>query len=147
MAAALQGLGTREAFVVCGKGTYDEISICGPTRISHLKDGEVATFVMKPEDYGFEKAQPEDIRGGNARVNADIIVRILQGEKGPKRDMVVLNAAACFVAVGRDDDFTRGIKRAQISIDSGNAAEKLDELVQFTQGCSYFVRKDLYGAA
>lgn len=143
MANVLGRLGTREAFVVCGEGTFDEISICGPTRISHLKDGSVSTFNMTPEEYGFKRATPEAIKGGNSRENARIIRAILDGEKGAKRDMVLLNAAAAFVAAGLDGSFKEGIERAKDSIDSGRAREKLDSLVNFTQQCGAFVRKEL----
>jgi len=140
-ARVLKRLGTREAFVVCGEGTFDEISICGPTRVSHLKDGEVRTFNMTPEEYGFKRAAPEAIKGGNAGENARIIREILSGEKEPPRDMVILNAAAAFVAAGLDGDFKEGIERAEHSIDSGRAREKLDSLVSFTQQCRAFVRE------
>jgi len=143
MAHALKRLGTKEAFVVCGEGTFDEISICGSTRVSHLRDGDVSTFKMTPEEYGFKRADPEAIRGGNARQNARIIREILAGEKGPKRDMVLLNAAAAFVAAGLDGNFKEGIERAKDSIDSGQAREKLDSLVSFTQQCRAFVRTEL----
>jgi len=143
MAHVLKKLGTREAFVVCGEGTFDEISICGTTRVSHLKNGKVSTFEMTPEKYGFKRATPEAIRGGNAQENAHIIQAILDGEKGAKRDMVLLNASAAFVAAGLDSDFKEGIERAKDSIDSGRAKKKLDTLVSFTQQCTYFVRKEL----
>ena len=135
MANVLGRLGTKEAFVVCAEGTFDEISICSPTRVSHLKECSVKTFEMTPEQYGFKRANPEDIKGGNAPENARIIRQILDGEKGPKRDMVLLNAAAAFVAAGLDGDFSEGIERAGDSIDSGRAREKLDSLVNFTQQC------------
>jgi len=135
IAMVLNRLGTREAFVVCGEGTFDEISICGPTRISHLKDGEVKTFRITPEEYGFKRAALEDIVGGNAEENADIVRNILSGEKGPKRDMVLLNAAAAFVAAGRAADFKKGISIGEDSIDSGKAREKLERLIEFTQKC------------
>ncbi len=143
MANVLGRLGTREAFVFYGEGAFDEISICGPTRISHLKDGSVSTFNMTPEEYGFKRATPEAIKGGNSRENARIIRAILDGEKGPKRDMVLLNAAAAFMAAGLDGNFKEGIERAKDSIDSGRAREKLDSLVNFTQQCGAFVRKEL----
>jgi anthranilate phosphoribosyltransferase len=142
MAAVLGRLGTREAFVVCGKGTFDEISICGPTRVSHLKEGRVTTSEIHPEQYGLSGAAPEEIRGGDAEENARIIREILEGEKGPKRDMVLLNAAAAFVAVGLDRDFREGIERGRESIDSGSAKGKLDSLVRFTQQCGFFVRHE-----
>jgi anthranilate phosphoribosyltransferase len=143
MAHALLRLGTKEAFVVYGEGTFDEISICGPTRVSHLKDGAVHTFEMTPEEYGFKRANPEAIRGGNARQNARIIREILDGEKGPKRDMVLLNAAAAFVAAGLDGHFKEGIERARESIDSGRAKEKLESLINFTQQCRDYIREEL----
>ena len=141
MARVLKRLGTREAFVVCGEGTFDEISICGPTRVSHLKDGEISTFDITPEKYGFEKAKPEEIRGGDAKENAQIIREILEGQRGPKRDMVLLNAGAAFVAAGFDRNLELGIERARDVIDSGRAKEKLHALVSFTQQCGYFVRE------
>lgn len=133
MAQVLGRLGTKEAFVVCGEGTFDEISICGPTRISHLRDKAVNTYDITPEDYGFKKADPKEIRGGNAEENARIIRDILDGEKGPKRDMILLNAASAFVATGLDGDFKEGIRRAGESIDSGQARDKLHKLVEFTR--------------
>lgn len=144
MAHVLKRLATREAFVVCGEGTFDEISICGPTRISHLKDGKINTFTITPEEYGLKRARPDDIRGGDAKKNARIIREILEGQRGAKRDMVLLNAAAAFVVAGFDSDFEEGIKRARDVIDSGLAKEKLNALISFTQQCSYFVRKELY---
>ena len=143
MASVLNNLGTREAFVVCGEGTYDEISICGKTKITHLKNNALNTFDIEPETYGFKRAAPEDIQGGNAKRNAEIIRRILDGEKGPKRDMVLLNAASAYVASGLDTDFGEGIKRAETVIDSGKAKEKMEALVDFTRGCTDFVRKEL----
>lgn len=142
MAFVLQRLGTKEAFVVCGQGTFDEISICGPTRISHLKNGQVTTFNLSPEELGLEKADPESIKGGNAFENARIIQTLLKGEPGARRDMVLMNAAAAFIAVGLDHDFKDGIKRGKDSIDSGRAKEKLDQLIAFTQQCRPFVRKN-----
>jgi anthranilate phosphoribosyltransferase len=135
MALVLGRLGAREAFVVCGEGTFDEISICGPTQISHLKAGKVATFNITPEEYGFTRARPQAIKGGDAQENADIIRAIFKGERGPKRDMVVFNAAAAFVVSGLDPDIKSGIQRAQEVIDSQSAMEKLDALIQFTQQC------------
>jgi len=142
IAQVLVRLGTKEAFVVCGEGVYDEISICGSTTVSHLKEGKVETYQMTPEQFGFQRAAPEAIRGGNAKENAQIVRQILDGETGPKRDMVLLNAAAAFVAAGLDNDFTEGIERAKDSIDSGRAREKLDSLVRLTNGFRNFVLDD-----
>jgi anthranilate phosphoribosyltransferase len=143
IAHVLRRLGMKRAFVVCGEGTVDEISICGPTKVSHLKDGEVNTFHMNPEEYGLRRATSDSIRGGNATENAGIIREILEGQRGPKRDMVLLNAAAAFVAADLDMDFKEGIERARDSIDSGRAREKLDSLIHFTQQCTPPVREEL----
>ena len=143
MAHVLCKLGTREALVVCGEGTFDEISICGATKLSHLKHGEVRTYHMTPEEYGFSRAKTEDIRGGNAKDNARIVRDILDGEKGPKRDMVLLNGASAFMVAGLDGDMKEGLERAKDSIDSGRARAKLDALIHFTQQCRPFERRAL----
>jgi len=143
IALVLQRLGTREAFVVCGEGTYDEISICGPTKVSHLKGGEVHTFQMTPEEYGLQRADCEDIVGGNAAENANITRSILNGDQGPKRDMVLLNASAAFVAAGVCQEIRDGIGVAAEAIDSGKAHQKLEQLIEFTHQCKPYVRKAL----
>jgi anthranilate phosphoribosyltransferase len=129
--------------VVCGEGTLDEISICGPTKISHLKDGEIRNFETRPEDFGLKTAKLEEIRGGNAEDNAQIIREVLDGQRGAKRDIVLLNASAAFVASGVDQSFEGGIERARDTIDSGRAKAKLEALISFTQTCGYFVREEL----
>ena len=143
MAQVLLKLGAGEAFVVYGEGTIDEISICGPTHISRLKNGEVESFVIEPENYGMKRADRESIKGGDARKNAQIINDVLDGETGPKRDVVVLNAAAAFVAAGLDSSLEDGIRRAAGIIDSGTARKKLNQLVEFTSRCRPFIRKEL----
>lgn len=144
MARVLRRLGTKEAFVVYGEGTLDEISICGPTKISHLKDGSIHTFELTPEDFGLKRANANDISGGNARENASIIRDILDGLEGPRRDVVVLNSAAAFVAAGAEEDLPRGIQRARDAIDSGRAKDKLEAAIAFTQQCDYFLRRELW---
>jgi anthranilate phosphoribosyltransferase len=143
MAQVLLNLGARDAFVVYGEGTIDEISICGPTFVSRLNNGEIESFVIKPENYGMKRVDREAIEGGDAQKNAGIINDILDGEKGPKRDVVVLNAAAAFVAAGMDVDLHDGIKRACEIIDSGKARKELDELIEFTSSCKPFIRKEM----
>jgi anthranilate phosphoribosyltransferase len=132
IALVLNKLKTREAFVVCGEGNLDEISICGSTRMSHVKDGNVNTFELTPEEIGIKRVDIKDIEGGDAAENADIIREILDGEKGPKRDMVLINASAAFVAAGYAKDFKEGIKLGEETIDSGKAKNKLEELIEFT---------------
>jgi anthranilate phosphoribosyltransferase len=143
MAHVLRNLGTREAFVVCGEGTFDEISICGATKVSHLKDNEITSYNMRPEEYGLKRAKLEEIRGGNARENAGIVKDILGGERGPRRDMVLLNSASAFLVAGLDNSLKEGLERAKEVIDSGRARNKLAALVDYTQECKAFVRKEL----
>ena len=141
MAQVLQTLGIRQAFVVCGEVTIDEISICGSTRVSQLKDGAIETFELTPEEHGLKRSAPEAIKGGDAQANAEIIRTVLDGQKGPQRDVVLLNAAAAFVAAGLDDSFKEGIERARRSIDSGEAKGKLASLIDYTRQFDYFVRR------
>ncbi len=143
IAHVLSRLGARSAFVVYGEQTNDEISICGATTISRLNDSEVQTRVIEPEHYGLKRVGSEEIRGGNARVNARIVTEILDGKTGPKRDIVLLNTAAAFIAAGLENDFETGIARAADAIDSGKARAKLKDLVDFTGQCRPFVRKEL----
>jgi anthranilate phosphoribosyltransferase len=132
IAQVLGRLGTRQAFVVCGEGTFDEISICSPTQISHLKDGQVSSYTISPEDYGLQRASIDSIKGGDALENAQIIRNIMDGQEGPKKDMVLLNAGAAFVASGLDQNLKDGIQRAEETIDSGEAKRKLDQFIEFT---------------
>ncbi len=143
LARVLRNLGADKAFVFFGEKTFDEISICGPTRISRLENGEITTQMIQPEDYGLERAGQDALKGGNANENARIIDRVLAGEKDACRDIVLLNAAAGFVVSGLDSAFEDGIQRAAEVIDTGKARQKLDALVEYTQRCSPFVRKDL----
>jgi anthranilate phosphoribosyltransferase len=133
MARVLQRLGTRQAFVVCGEGSFDEISICSPTKISRLDSDKIRTYTIEPEAFGLKRARVEDIQGGDGEENAGIVRTILEGGKGPKRDMVLLNGAAAFVAAGLDPDLRSGMERAAKAIDSGQAREKLEALVRFSQ--------------
>ena len=132
-AHALQLLGAKRAFVVHGHDGLDEISICAPTRISELKDGLVRTYDLFPEQFFGERADASELLGGDPEENASITRRILQGEKGPKRNVVLLNAAAALIASAQADDFHDGIRLAKIAIDNGASYEKMDALVKFTQ--------------
>lgn len=129
LAQVLGNLGTRRAFVVYGEGSYDEISIVGPTRVSELNNGQVRTYTIAPEDFGLKRASLEDIRGGDVFENARIVRRVLKGEGGPKEDMVALNSAAAFIAAGLTPDFPAGIALAREVIHSGKALAKLEALV------------------
>nr|MDJ0991139.1 anthranilate phosphoribosyltransferase [Desulfobacterales bacterium] len=132
-AQTLRLLGSRQAYVVHGHDGLDEITICAPTRISELKDGQVRTFNLDPSTYFGDQARAEDLAGGDPAANAAITQTVLDGEKGPRRNVVLLNAAAALVAAGKAEDFADGIDLARKAIDDGAAKAKLDELVQFTQ--------------
>jgi anthranilate phosphoribosyltransferase len=132
MAEVLKKLGVRAALVVHGEGGFDEITITGSTRVSELKQGKITTYEICPEDFGLKRGALEDIIGGEASENAKIIQNILIGEKGPKRDMVLLNAGALFMAAEATRDFKEGIDRAARSIDSGAALKKLEALIELT---------------
>jgi anthranilate phosphoribosyltransferase len=129
LAQVLHNLGGRSAFVVYGEGSFDEISIVGPTRISQLHEGQVRTYSITPEDFGLKRARLSDIKGGDVFENARIVRGVLEGEGGPREDMVALNAAAAFIAGGLSPDFLHGIKLARRIIGSGNALKKLNELI------------------
>jgi anthranilate phosphoribosyltransferase len=132
LAEVLNKLGSRSAFVVHGDGSFDEISITGKTQVSELKNGQVETYTIEPEDFGFQRAQLNDIKGGDADENARIVLGVLKGESGPRREMVLLNAAAALIAAGRATDFPAGIALAAEAIDSGKAMEKLEAMKAVT---------------
>jgi len=132
VAEALSMLGTHRALVVHGLDGLDEITITGPTRIAEVREGSVRTYEVTPEEFGMKRAQLEDISGGDAAANAAIIREILAGKKSPKRDVVLLNAAAALVAAGKVEHLADAVPLAAQSIDSGAAAAKLETLVKFT---------------
>ena len=135
IANVLKRIGIKEAMVVSGLDGMDEVSICASTVISHLKDGEIRTFEITPEQFGIKRAAIEEIRGGDARDNAEIIRRIFEGdERGAKRDAVILNSSLGLVVSGKARDIREGIEMAKEVIDRGNAMKKLEELIRFTQG-------------
>src|SRR3984957_6232367 len=132
LAEALSMLGLHRALVVHGLDGLDEITITGPTRIAEVREGTVRTYEVTPEEFGLKRGALDDLCGGDAAANAAIIVEILRGEKSPRRDVVLLNAAATLVAAGRADHLIDALPVASKSIDSGAAARKLKELVRFT---------------
>jgi anthranilate phosphoribosyltransferase len=132
LAEALSMLGLHRALVVHGLDGLDEITITGPSRIAEVRDGSVCTYEVTPEEFGMTRAGIADISGGDADANAGIIREVLTGEKSPRRDVVLLNAAAALVAAGKADHIESALPLAAKSIDSGAAARKLDALVRFT---------------
>jgi anthranilate phosphoribosyltransferase len=133
LARALGELGVRRAFVVHGAEGIDEISLSGETFVAELRDGDVRSYTVVPEDFGLRRAPFESLQGGNARHNAEIICAILAGKHGPHREIVLANASAALVAAGRASDFLEGVTLAARAIDSGAARAKLDQLIAFTQ--------------
>jgi len=133
MAHVLQELGARRALVVHGIDGLDEITITGESKISEVREGAIRTYYVTPEDFGLQRAPIDEIRGGDAVMNAEIIRSILSGASGARRDVVLLNAAAGLVAGGRAENLRRAIDLARSSIDSGNALAKLEALIALTR--------------
>ena len=132
LAEALGMLGLRRALVVHGNDGLDEITITGPTRIGEVRDGQVRSYEITPEECGLERATLADISGGDAARNASLIREVLSGKKSARRDVVLLNAAAALVAAGRADHLKEAAPQASAAIDTGAALKKLDALVRFT---------------
>lgn len=133
MAEAAAGLGARHLFVVHGLDGLDEITTTANTAIAEVKEGKVSVYELDPSELGIAISAPGDLKGGSPEDNAVIINSILAGDKGPKRDIVVFNAAAAIVAGGQSDDVRAGIVKAEASIDSGAAKEKLERLARMTR--------------
>jgi len=133
MAKVLSNLGVKRAFVVHGLEGLDEISILGETQVSELRNKKVRTYKISPSKLGFNRASLKDIKGKNKKENAKIILSVLKGAKGSKRDAVVLNAGFALVAAGRAKNIKDAIKLAEHSIDSGAAIAKLKQLKVFTK--------------
>ena len=133
LAEALSMLGLRRALVVHGSDGLDEITITGPTRIAEVREGQVRSYEVTPEEFGLQRATLEDISGGDAARNATLIREVLSGKKSARRDVVVLNAAAALVAAGRADHLREGVPLAAKAIDSGAAEQKLGALIKFSK--------------
>ena len=129
LAHVLAELGTVRAFVVHGADGLDEISNTGESRVSEVREGMVRSYTLRPEDFGLARATIGELRGGDREENAGIIRAILDGEAGPRRDIVLMNAAAALVAGGRARDLKDGVDVGARAIDSGAALRKLEALV------------------
>ncbi|HLG22275.1 MAG TPA: anthranilate phosphoribosyltransferase [Candidatus Manganitrophaceae bacterium] len=132
LAQVLLNLGSRHCFIVHGMDGLDEITITGKSRVSEGKGGRVAAYTLEPQDFQIATGSVKDLIGGNAEVNASILLSILKGEKGPKRDIVLMNAAPALVAAGKAQTLQDGLAIAAESIDSGAAMAKLDVLREMT---------------
>ena len=133
MAGVLAKLGASRAMVVWGSDGMDEITVTGPTFVAEVRDGAVREYQIRPEDFNIPRSGIEELRGGGAVENAAIVRAVLSGEKGPKRDIVLLNSAAALVVSSRAADMREGIALAAETIDSGSAMNKLEALVEATQ--------------
>jgi anthranilate phosphoribosyltransferase len=133
IARTLRLLGSTRAWVVHGADGIDEISTTGYTKVSECREGAVSTFYVHPADFGLPKAAPGDLRGGDAAANAAIIHRVLGGETGAPRDVVLLNAGAALFVAGRAPTIVDGIRAAADAIDAGLARATLDRMVRASQ--------------
>jgi len=133
MARALGAVGTERAFVVTGSDGIDEVTLSGPTRLSSNEGGDIRTRDVTPEEFGLARTSLAELRGGDAETNARLLRSVLEGERGPHRNVVLANAAAGFVVAGKAQSFTEGVARAAEVIDSGSALQTLKNLVDFTQ--------------
>src|SRR5262249_31963068 len=132
MAGALAELGLERGFVVHGSDGLDEITTTGPTLAFEIRDGRVERRVFEPGDFGVVSARYEDLRGGDAETNRAIAQSVLAGEKGPRRDIVLVNSSAALVAGGVAGGFREGVGIAARAIDSGGGRAKVETLGRFT---------------
>ena len=132
MAGALAALGLDRGFVVHGSDGLDEITTTGPTLVFEVRNGHVERRTLTPGDFGAPTAEAHELRGGDSGRNAAIAREILEGARGPRRDIVLVNAAAALVACGKAADFRQGMEAAAAAIDSGAAMGKVEELARFT---------------
>jgi anthranilate phosphoribosyltransferase len=137
MAHVLRELGLQRGMVVASYDGLDEISISAPTRVTELKKGEVSTYELTPDELGLRASGIEAIAGGDAVANAEIIMSVLRGDRGPYRDVVLANAGACFYVSERCTTLQEGVKLAAAAIDSHKAYDKLQELIQYTGELSH----------
>ena len=132
MANVLANLGVKRAMVVHGHDGLDEVSLCSKTTVCEVSDGKINSFFLDPHQFGFEYCKPEDLIGGDPTTNADIARSILSGEKGPKRDIVLLNSAICLYMSYNNITLRECVKMAADIIDSGKAMEQLNKFIQLS---------------
>ena len=132
LAMVLGNLGAVDAMVVHGEDGLDEITISSRTRVSRFKNGKAENFYIAPEDFGIRRNNIEHICGGNKEENAAITTSILNGEKGPRREIVLMNSAAALIVAGKTEDFRIAMSMASDAIDSGRALKKLEEIKRVT---------------
>ena len=130
LAQVLVNLGVKRGMVVYGMDKLDEISVSAPTRICEIRDGWFRSYVIKPEDFGLERCEKAELKGGSPAENADITRAILRGEKGHRRDAVLLNAGASLYIGGKAESMKEGVSLAAEILDSGKAMETLEKLIE-----------------
>ena len=130
LAQVLVNLGVKRGMVVYGMDKLDEISVSAPTRICEIRDGWFRSYVIKPEDFGLERCEKAELKGGSPAENADITRAILRGEKGHRRDAVLLNAGASLYIGGKAGSMKEGVSLAAEILDSGKAMETLEKLIE-----------------
>ena len=128
LATVLGNLGAEDAMVVHGEDGLDEITITDGTRVARYVQGKVENLVFSPEDFGLNRGRLEDLVGGDSHENAGITLRVLRGEQGAKRDIVLINAAAALMVAGRSPDLKTAVALTAEAIDSGRALKKLEEI-------------------
>lgn len=133
LAAVLGNLGSKHVLVVNGAGGLDELSTLGKTKISEMIDGAVSNYEVSPEQLGLPTATLDEIRGADAAANAGFVMAVLNGQSGPRRDIVTLNAAAALVAADLAANLKAGLEMANAAIDDGSARMKLDDLIGATR--------------
>ena len=132
LAKVLANLGVKKAMVVNGNDGLDEITLSGTTKVCEYKNGEFRNYVLDPKEYGFEYCKNEDLVGGDPEKNAEIARSIFRGEKGPKRDVIVLNSAICLYLADAVMTISDGVNLATEIIDSGKAMEQLEKFVKLS---------------
>ena len=128
----LKNVGVKSALSVYGQDGLDEISVSDKTSVCELRDGRLKCYEIAPEDFEMERCSKEDLVGGNPRENAEITLSILNGQKGPRRNAVVLNSAAALYVAGKADSIEDGVRLASEIIDSGRAKKQLEKFIEYT---------------
>ncbi len=126
LARVLMSLGVKAAMSVHSQDGLDEISVSAPTTVCEVRGGRMTGYILHPGEFGIAKSSPEDIRGGDAALNAQILLAILKGQRGPKRDVVLLNSGAALYVAGRAATIRQGVALAAEAVDSGSALQKLE---------------------
>ena len=132
LARVLSNLGVKNAMVVYGQDCLDEISMSARTSVCEIKDGKFRSYEIEPEQFGFKKCDKEELVGGTPEENAKITLSILNGEKGPRREAVLMNAGAAFYVAGKADSIEDGVRLASEIIDSGRAKKQLEKFIEYT---------------